>query len=117
MVRWPGIDVNLEPWCLMCLAGPAAERRRFGESTYGDSDIAEVRNFVAIDLFCPRRLRQPTEEEISAAMAEYRDKADTLVSECWEWIRAVAEDLDRLTGLRCDEIVALRHQHEREPAL
>jgi hypothetical protein len=41
-------------------------------------------------------------------MRPYNTKADGLVAANWTWILRVAEELDRLIGLRADEILDLK---------
>ena len=108
MVTWPGIDVDLEPWCLMLLAASAAERRQFGESKFDSDDMRQARHIVGLDLFDLTHCRKPTEQQIDVGMRPYYAKSARLVFEHWEWIRRVAKELDRMTGLLSDEIRALK---------
>lgn len=109
MVQWPGSDVDLEPWVVILLAAGAAERRQFGEGTYGSRDMKEARTIVRLlDVIDPRHFRVPSEAEIDAAMEPYRQKADRVVADHWGWIARVAAELDKITGLTASEIRALK---------
>jgi hypothetical protein len=117
MVMFPGSNADLAPWCLMLCAGPAAERKQFGDSTYGGTDILESRQLVeCLDLFDVRTLHKPTEAEIDTGILRCHTRADRLVAENWKWIQRVAGELDRLTGLLASEIVALKPHTGTEQA-
>jgi hypothetical protein len=108
-VKWPSPAVDWEPALVMTLAGPAAERRQFGDAQYGAGDVTRVRELVALlDLFDLQRCCKPTEADIDAGMLPYHAKANRVVVDNWAWIQRTAEELDRLVGLRADEIVTLK---------
>jgi hypothetical protein len=104
MVKFDG-HVDLGNWCVMALAGRAVERRAFGDCRDSPSDVSEARRCLAFELFTARKA---TEDEIDAALPAYQAKADQLVASDWAWIQRVAGELDRMTGLFRDEIVALQ---------
>jgi hypothetical protein len=63
-VKWPSPAVDWEPALVMTLAGPAAERRQFGDAQYGAGDVTRVRELVALlDLFDLQRCCKPTEAD------------------------------------------------------
>jgi hypothetical protein len=100
--------VDLGSWAVMLLAGRSAERHAFGDCWANPYDMSEARRFVAFELFTARTV---TDEEIEAALPAYEAKADQLVGDNWGWIQRVAHELDRITGLCRDEILALRDRN------